>query len=956
MIVLSAIALTTLLPAINALIPPHHLVARAANADPYADANGQTVTFENCYRDNPSSRVLSGSGGPTAPIGSAMTPQGCALACAEQNYKISGTEFGGECYCGTTLPSSSLIIAGSNCNSLCNGDSNFFCGGENALSIYSQTLLSEQANNAASDSTVTYLGCGTVAGGAVPTTAYSSGGDATVDKCAALALTGGYKGFGLKGEACVVYRNAPVVDTPSPTCTDLCAGNNLKLCGSSTASVYQLYTIATTRVPADTVDTTLTLDLGTTFVYQGCYPDTSGTRFLANGKNINQNTPLACATACYADGYEYAGVEYGIECWCTHTLNPAISVIPTVSGIQPGCTRPCSGNSAVACGGGNAIAVWHLDNVGGFGVSATNYKGEDITLFGCYQDNSLNSPANRIFPVQIKSIAANAMTHDLCVEACSAKITLSSGVPIHYTYSGLQYGSECWCSDSAPLLQIPNTRCSVKPCGGDANTWCGAGNAMLVYQHSISTPKVVNSFPGATYSGCFATGGGTPAQYTLYSSGSNSITVELCVEGCTKLGFAYAGLEGASAAGTCKCSQTMTQATTSANCNVACAGAANEICGGSDATSVYATSSTALVIDGGSGATFTTTLTSASRYLGCYVDSINLRLLGRRVTILSNQVTPSKCIDACTAIGLNIAGVEYSTECWCSSVAPATWTGDPTDIRFGKPGECNMGCGGASNIACGGPNRISVYSNGGQAPVISALASVTVAPGQTYTYQYCGTDNWQTTRTLKNAVKVASNSPLACATECYNRAYKYAGVEYGTECYCANTYTGTTADPLGCDMKCPGNAAAFCGGSNRLTLYLNADMDPVNIAPYTNSGGVWTYQACWREPTGGRVYTTQINNSVGNTIQSCLDLGAQRGFNTCGLQYGGECWCGNALPTTGTQVSEAYCSEYTDGNGDVVRLGKVCSGNTLQWCGAGYTFSLYSKLSGGYTPITTSPS
>lgn len=60
-----------------------------------------------------------------------MTPSVCATFCTNQGYEVSGTEYGDECYCGHSLPST----WSTGCTMKCAGDSSQFCGGSNALNV-----------------------------------------------------------------------------------------------------------------------------------------------------------------------------------------------------------------------------------------------------------------------------------------------------------------------------------------------------------------------------------------------------------------------------------------------------------------------------------------------------------------------------------------------------------------------------------------------------------------------------------------------------------------------------------------------------------------------------------------------------------------------------------------------------------------------------------------------------
>ncbi|GKT49252.1 WSC domain-containing protein [Colletotrichum spaethianum] len=63
-----------------------------------------------------------------------MTNAVCAAFC--DGYTYFGTEYGGECYCGNTLPATSLEAPASDCSMFCTGSGNEYCGNGNRLSVY----------------------------------------------------------------------------------------------------------------------------------------------------------------------------------------------------------------------------------------------------------------------------------------------------------------------------------------------------------------------------------------------------------------------------------------------------------------------------------------------------------------------------------------------------------------------------------------------------------------------------------------------------------------------------------------------------------------------------------------------------------------------------------------------------------------------------------------------------
>ena len=80
-----------------------------------------------------------------------------------------------------------------------------------------------------------------------------------------------------------------------------------------------------------------------------CAVDTP-TRVLADDvttQNANPWVP-ACINQCAAEGYHYAGVEYGDECYCG--TGYAGGVAPPVANTSD-CNIPCAGDYSHACGG-----------------------------------------------------------------------------------------------------------------------------------------------------------------------------------------------------------------------------------------------------------------------------------------------------------------------------------------------------------------------------------------------------------------------------------------------------------------------------------------------------------------------------------------------------------------------------------------------------------------------------
>ena len=94
----------------------------------------ETWTYQGCYSDlTPNRNVRSLSS-----WGSGESSTLCANNCYSSGYSISGTEYGGQCFCGNTITSSTKE-ADSDCSMACTGASSETCGGASRLSVYAKS-------------------------------------------------------------------------------------------------------------------------------------------------------------------------------------------------------------------------------------------------------------------------------------------------------------------------------------------------------------------------------------------------------------------------------------------------------------------------------------------------------------------------------------------------------------------------------------------------------------------------------------------------------------------------------------------------------------------------------------------------------------------------------------------------------------------------------------------------
>lgn len=95
----------------------------------------------------------------------------------------------------------------------------------------------------------------------------------------------------------------------------------------------------------------------------------------------------------------------------------------------------------------------------------------------------------------------------------------------------------------------------------------------------------------------------------------------------------------------------------------------------------------------------------ANRALGCFKDDRKNRVLPGMFTNFKETNSPKKCIQMCLQSGFLLAGVEYSTECFCGNQEPSVEAKLPDS-------SCNMKCPSEPKSACGGYYTMNVYETG----------------------------------------------------------------------------------------------------------------------------------------------------------------------------------------------------------------------------------------------------
>ncbi|KAI5450005.1 hypothetical protein NCC49_003767 [Naganishia albida] len=326
-----------------------------------------------------------------------------------------------------------------------------------------------------------------------------------------------------------------------------------------------------------------------------------------------------------------------------------------------------------------------------------------------------------------------------------------------------------------------------------------------------------------------------------------------------------------------------------------------------------------------------TTIPNGWAYTDCVSDSGNPRGL-QGYTFDSSTMTVNLCITTCQSKGFKLAGLQYGRQCYCGN-AMSAGTGASTT-------GCTMPCAGASDEQCGNGYKSSLYTS--VSSVVSPLG--------------CYKDS--TPRILPDySYKSSSMTPLLCQSTCMSKGYSFAGVSYGSECYCGSAAPDATAKTANtdCAQKCAGSTAT-CGGAWRTYVYAINDTPVAAPSPSTTSVAPSTTTkapspttgapastglvalGCYQDNGSNRLMSYSALSSGSMTPSLCQSTCQGKGYDYAGVSYGRECWCSDTAPAASAKTSDSDCS-------------MACAGDAKLLCGNSWKLNVW-KLPA--TPISTS--
>ena len=120
----------------------------------------------------------------------------------------------------------------------------------------------------------------------------------------------------------------------------------------------------------------------------GCHQDSFEGRLLTGSiaKNQENNSKNNCIERCTKEGYSFAGVQFGNECFCGEKV---ISDLKKKRIEEERCNKPCPGEPTEYCGGYLTMNIYHTGSlpskvVGYSGSSLLPESGKYLFEKDCY--------------------------------------------------------------------------------------------------------------------------------------------------------------------------------------------------------------------------------------------------------------------------------------------------------------------------------------------------------------------------------------------------------------------------------------------------------------------------------------------------------------------------------------------------------------------------------------------
>lgn len=190
-------------------------------------------------------------------------------------------------------------------------------------------------------------------------------------------------------------------------------------------------------------------------------------------------------------------------------------------------------------------------------------------------------------------------------------------------------------------------------------------------------------------------------------------------------------------------------------------------------------------------------------------------------------------------------------------------------------------------------------------------------------YQYigCFKDNTPGRQLPDQLIDSDKLTNAQCIAACAKNTHVFCGTQYLRECWAGNQIPMQRTDDRNCNYNCAGDVNQICGGNGvgdavggtYMSLFAdslqwdgNYTRPPIT-GPSVNPGvSGFVSLGCYTEGSNSRALPNGLNTEK-KTVAACVDACKGATYSHAGLEYGGECYCGNQLSAGAVRAPDLDC-------------------------------------------------
>ena len=224
----------------------------------------------------------------------------------------------------------------------------------------------------------------------------------------------------------------------------------------------------------------------------------------------------------------------------------------------------------------------------------------------------------------------------------------------------------------------------------------------------------------------------------------------------------------------------------------------------------------------------------------------------------------------------------------------------------------------------------------------NSTGSPLAAAYENYTYQGCITNFASKALLGSEDTNFGNLTNEKCIDYCRERGFPVAATQSGSQCFCGKDLGSTTLiiEEHACATSCTGDDAQVCGDNQKLSVYATFNVSAQTFSPAVVREA-WEEVGCMTDGTSGNHSLTGAAYAcLGLTAEMCMDFCDVMGYPIAGLEYGGECYCGNKFEQGGGTCTSG-CS-------------LPCIGDQNQTCGGDWVMNVYQRID-SRDPVSSCP-